>query len=126
MKYSFTLIAIGCLFAGGWAAPIPTDKFHFVDLQPKANQKLTDNFGSGAEGNNLKELPTGIQTFDGIKYKIEEKHLQLGSKMVEKMPEKIEGIKVEKTCTKLHILHATCYGVIRTKRARLGSSKMIL
>src|SRR5262249_24813460 len=86
-------------------------KFTAVDLQPQANQKLADNFGSGREGNNLAELPKGEQTFEGVKFKIEDGLIQLGSKLLkEQRPDKVEGIKVGKTFAKLHILHARCYG----------------
>ena len=34
-------------------APAPPGKFTFVNLQPHVNQKFTDNFGSGRDGNDL-------------------------------------------------------------------------
>ncbi len=41
----------------------------YLDLQPKANQKLKDNFHSDEfAGNNLADLPTGKQTFAGVKF----------------------------------------------------------
>src|SRR5262245_44039612 len=98
----------------GWvlgAAPAPDDKKLFpVDLQPQANRKLTDNQGSGTEGNHLKELPTGEQTFGGIRFKVGDGLIQLGSKLMDTMPDKVEGIQVGRRCAKLHILHATCFG----------------
>src|SRR5262249_6045471 len=86
-------------------------KLTFVDLQPQANQKLTDNFGSGREGNNLTQLAKGEQTFEGVRFKVEDGFLQLGSPLLkEEKPDKLEGIKVGKAFTKLYILHATGYG----------------
>ena len=55
------------LFALASLAPAaPPGKFTFVDLKPYANQKLTDNFGSGREGNNLKALGKGGRTLGGM------------------------------------------------------------
>jgi hypothetical protein len=110
MKQFLGLIATCCVLVAAWAAPVPAEKFHFVDLQPKANQKLTDNLGTGRKGNDLKELPTGAQTFEGIKFTVGESLIQLGSKVLDKMPAKVEGIKLEKSFSKLHILHATGFG----------------
>jgi hypothetical protein len=87
-------------------------KFTYVDLKPHSNQKLSDNFGSGREGNNLVDLPVGEQAFKGVKFKIEDGLIQLGSNMLKKeKPKKVEGIKVGRTFTKLHLLHATVYGL---------------
>ena len=82
-----------------------------VDLQPKANQKLTENFHLNAfEGNNLTQLPKGESLFDGVKFKIEDRLIQLGCKHVKDKPDKVEGIQVGKKFTKLYILHATGFG----------------
>src|SRR5262245_62153088 len=83
----------------------PEGKFSYVDLQTKTNVKLADNF-SGTDGNTLTELAAGEQDLGGIKFKIGEGVLQLGSKILDKMPPKIEGINVQRPVTKLHILHA--------------------
>jgi RNA polymerase sigma factor (sigma-70 family) len=93
------------------AAPAPVQKepSPYLDLQEKANQKLTDNFHSAAEGNSLSDLPTGMQTFADVKFSIGRGVVQLGSQKVKDMPEKIEGIKVGQKFDKLHILHATGY-----------------
>jgi len=84
--------------------------FHFVDLQPHANQKRADNMGRGFPGSSLSSLPGGEQSFGGIKFKVGEGLLQLGSTILEAKPEKIAGIKVDAKCAKVHILHATCFG----------------
>jgi hypothetical protein len=95
-----------------WAADDKKDdkKWSFVDLQPKANQKLKEDFhGNAFPGNNLESLPQGEQTFEGVKFKIGEGLIQLTSTQQEvaDKPEKVEGIKVDAACVKLHILHAT-------------------
>src|SRR5437764_1353307 len=96
----------------GLALPELADpKFSPVDLQPQANQKLTDNFGTGREGNNLASLPKGEQTLHGVKFKIGEGMLQLGSQhLKEEKPNQVNGIEVGKAFAKLHFLHATGYG----------------
>jgi hypothetical protein len=82
----------------------------YIDLQPKGNQKLKDDFHSGnLPGNNLANLPTGKQTFAGVKFNIGDAAIQLGSQRVEDKPEKVQGIKVDQKFDKLHILHATGY-----------------
>src|SRR5262249_1709507 len=60
---------------------------------------------------NLAVLPGGEKKFAGVKFKIGDGVLQLGSTLVEGKPEKIEGIAVGQTFAKLHILHATGYQV---------------
>jgi hypothetical protein len=84
--------------------------FHFVDLQEQANQKRTDNMGRGFPGSSLGVLPGGEQTFGGIKFKVGDGLLQLGSTILEGKPERIVGIKVDAKCAKVHVLHATCFG----------------
>jgi hypothetical protein len=96
-------------FLGVAFATAADTKLTYVDLQPQANQKLADSFGSGVEGNNLAELPKGEQTFAGIKFKIDEGAIQLGSKVLDKMPEKVT-IPVNRAFATLHLLHATQYG----------------
>jgi hypothetical protein len=89
----------------------PPEKFSAVDLKSHTNQKLKENFGSGAEGNNLAGLLSGGKTFEGVNFKIDDGVIQLASRLIQKkQPNKVEGIKVDKACVKIHILHATCYG----------------
>ena len=54
-------------------------------------------------------LPAGEQTLEGVKFKIGEGMIQLGSQTITDKPDKVEGIKVDKKFAKLHILHATGY-----------------
>jgi hypothetical protein len=104
-------VAVALCVLASLAPAAPMGKFLFVDLKPYANQKLTDNFGSGREGNNLKALRAGGRTFAGVNFKIGEGVIQLGSKLLgAEKPNKVEGIKVDQSCAKIHILHATGYG----------------
>ena len=82
----------------------------FVDLQPKGNRKLAVS-EPDSPGNNLKELRQGEQTLAGVKFRIGESLLQLGSRRRANYPEKIEEIEVNnKAAAKVYFLHATEFG----------------
>jgi WD40 repeat protein len=84
----------------------------YVDLQPKANQKLKETFisANNFEDNHLAELKQGKQTLEGFKFNIGEGMIYLANKKLkDKLPEKVEGIKVVAKFAHLHILHATAY-----------------
>jgi hypothetical protein len=94
------------------AVPAPKEKFTFIDLSSKANHERSDAFHSGTQdGNTLADLPKGEQKLGGVKFSIGASVLQLASTQVMDKPEKIEGIKVGRTLTRLHILHATGFQV---------------
>jgi hypothetical protein len=98
------------LFALG-ASPAPPGKFEFINLDPHGNQKLSDSFGSGTQGNDLAGLKKGERTCAAVNFKIGEKVVQLGSKLLStERPNKTEAIKVDKAFAKLHILHSTEFG----------------
>lgn len=108
-----TLFILGIPFATlAMALAAPADsEFTDIDLQPQANQKLADPLGSGRAGNDLAEVPKGEQTFEGVKFKIDDGFLQLNSPLLKEQRAKaIEGIPVGKPFAKLHILHSTAYG----------------
>lgn len=110
------LILTTCLMGAAAAAP-DEEIFTCVDLRDRANQDLSANLGRGAEGNNLAELPRGEQTFKGVKFKVEDRFIQLGSPMLrEKKADMVEGIEVGAAFAKLQILQGTFYG----KRTAIG------
>src|SRR5207302_11284519 len=111
MKWHVLLVTgLGCVL-GTLQAAQETKKFSYVDIQPKANQKLTDTFGGSPEGNTLDSLPKGEQTLEEVKFKIADGLIQLGSRLLkEAKPDQVEGIRLGKAFAKLHILHATQYG----------------
>src|SRR5262249_12814578 len=80
----------------------------YVDLQPKANQKLADSF-TGVKGNTLRELPQGQQMLGGVRFKIGESAIQLGGGFARDHPQKVEGIAIDQTFRRLQILHATAF-----------------
>jgi hypothetical protein len=90
-----------------FSAPAPDQETIFLDLQAKANERLT----GPQPGNDLADLPQGKQTFEGIKFDIGEKMIHLGCTQVKEKPQKVEGVKVGQKVGKLHILHATHYAV---------------
>jgi hypothetical protein len=91
----------------------PQKPLVYVDLQPKANQKLSDSL-HGFGGNDLAELPKGEQSFGGVKFKVEDGYLRLSGNIETgnqpKKPEKLEGIAIGKSIARVHILHGTGYG----------------
>jgi hypothetical protein len=100
----------------GLLSPVPADKaVTYLNIQPQANQDLAANLGRGAPGNNLLELPRGEQALGGVRFKVEEHFIQLGSPVLrKKMPDKVEGIPVGRAFARLQILHGTFYGTGKT------------
>jgi hypothetical protein len=73
-----------------------------IDLAPYANQKLGERFHNYRDGNDLAALPTGPQTFAGVKFAVGPGVVQLGAGK----PAKVEGIKVGLKAERLQFLHA--------------------
>ena len=109
-KLLLATAAWGILGAAAGRADDKEKPTTYIDLQPKANQKLAEDFDPNTEGNNLAQVPKGEQKLEGVKFKIDESLVQLGSKIKPGKPEKISGIKVDKAFAKLHILQATEFG----------------
>jgi hypothetical protein len=104
----FYLLLSICCFVASAKADVDEKVFVSIDLKEYANHKPGDTAVDG-EGNDL-ALEPGEHVLKGIKVTIGESVLQLGSKLFEQRPAKIEGIKVDRKVTKLHILHATAFG----------------
>src|SRR5262249_51048560 len=107
------LTLAACFLLAGASAAAPAPKWKepgptFLDLTTHTNHKLKDDFNSGRyANNNLAALPTGKQTFAGVKFHVGEGLMQLGSANFKGKPEKVEGIKVGRMLQRLHFLHAT-------------------
>jgi hypothetical protein len=114
MRRFLIVAAIGGLVslatAKMFSAPVPPQRFTTVDLKDKFTHKLKDKFGNDPREGNFLTIEKGEQMLGGIKFQIGEGVVQLGSKVWQEMPEKVEGIKVGRKFAKLHILHATGYG----------------
>jgi hypothetical protein len=83
---------------------------HPVDLSRHFNEKLDGGYGRIGPGNNLANLPRGENRFGDATFKVGEGMMQLGSRQAPNFPDRIKGIKVERTCDKIHVLQATLYG----------------
>jgi len=108
----FLAVAAPIITCSVLAAPAPkTVGRTYIDLQPKANQKLVDDVGGRTPNNTLAEVPTGEKTLAGVKFKIGEKYIQLNSPLLkDPKPEKVDGIAVGRKLDKLHLLHSTIFG----------------
>ena len=105
------LLPLAAILAVVGVAPAPPGKYTFVNLQPHVNQKLTDNFGSGRDGNDLVAVGKEGRTFGGANFRLADGVIQLGSQLLgSPKPSKVEGIKVDHTFAKIHIVQSTCYG----------------
>lgn len=100
-----TFTSVGC--KGDPEPRDPDANLVFIDLQPHANQKLTDPFHSGRAGNNLAELSTGKQQLGSTSFDIQPSIIQLGNDKIKDKPREVMGIGVNHKLKKLHILHAT-------------------
>jgi serine/threonine protein kinase/WD40 repeat protein/thiol-disulfide isomerase/thioredoxin len=92
----------------------PQGKLSHVDLQPKANKKLGDTTWMNTSADWLGELPQGEQTFGGVKFRIGQGSIHLGStdpQLLDK-PRQVEGIQVKVNLTSLYILHSTRCGFV--------------
>jgi len=104
-----TVVALAIICCSALNA-LAQQEYVCLDLSALMNRKLTDNLGSGIEGNSLASLPTGEQIFNRVKFTVGPGLLVLGGRVQEDEPDKIEGIPVKRAFTKLHVLHATCFG----------------
>ena len=88
-------------------APAPADlprNLAFIDLQPLGNDRLDQ--GPGGGGNDLAELPRGVQKLGDSWFTIAPLMIHLRGQQVPNLPAKVEGIKVGATCARLRFLHA--------------------
>jgi hypothetical protein len=99
---SFLTIAVATAFAGD-------REIICLDLRSHGNQKLNSNFHNDRAGNNLAALPVGKQVLDGIIFEIGESLIHLNCTQLKDMPDKVEGIRVDRSFERLHILHAAAF-----------------
>jgi len=78
------------------------EKYQPVDLQSKANQKLTDNLGTGAEGNNSRSCRPALRTSVASSSPLAKASSNLAARFRQDARQ-VEGIKLGKSFAKLHI-----------------------
>lgn len=109
MRFPSLIVACGLL--GTAAVEKGGTTFSSVNILPRTNESLDADLGRGATGNNLSALPRGDQTFAGVRFRIEDRFILLGSRLSkETRADKVEGIEVGKTFNRLHVLQGTFYG----------------
>ena len=92
----------------------PKGRLVYLDLAPYTNELLSKPKGTTA-GNDLLELGSGEQTLAGVRFRIGDSTIQLGSKRLSKEPSQVESIPVQRRVATLYLLHAAQWG-----DARLG------
>ena len=99
----------------------PLAKPGLVNLSEFYNAALTDSW-HGSSGNNLAELPAGLQTLSGVEWDLRGL-VQLGSKSpsAKNFPEEVKGIKVHQKCRRLHFLHAVGFGAVGDEGTQIGT-----
>ena len=80
----------------------------YLDLQPVANQKLTDVVGDN--GHSLADFPQKRREFAGVPFQSGPGYLRLKGKNRPDLPAEVTEIRVGFAFDKLHILHGTEYG----------------
>jgi hypothetical protein len=108
MRRLFILAWVGGLLGAAFAQAVPLRRGKertYLDLQPKANLKLTEPLQDGRPANNLAALPRGDQKLGGVKFNIGDRLIQLEGPG-KTFPTKVEGIAVGRKFAKLFILHA--------------------
>jgi len=92
-------------------ARAPGTARQMIDLSSHYNGALNDTWQAGGMANNtLKDLPTGIQTFDGVSFDIRGV-VQLSGRGAEQelsvqFPKEAAGIVVKQEARKIHFLHS--------------------
>jgi hypothetical protein len=86
-----------------------------IDLTPYTNTKLTEAplCWKGNNANNLAELPAGTNIFAGVPFDVEGAIYLTGGWLKnhyhKKYPAKLEGIRIDRRCSKIYLLHCAGY-----------------
>jgi hypothetical protein len=105
----------------------PKARPELIDLSAHYNAALTDSWHpasnmAGETGNDLSELPRGVQKLDGIEFDLRGLIQVSGSGDQNSrgpFPEAAKGIKVGLRCARLHFLHGT--GFVDREGQKIGS-----
>jgi hypothetical protein len=98
----------------------PQAKPALINLSAYYNASLTESWHGGTK-NDLASLPTGVQNFDGVDYDVRG-IIQLGSKDRGgvRFPARIDGIKIQQKCARLHFLHSAGFGAVTNEGDEVG------
>jgi hypothetical protein len=80
----------------------------YLDLQPVANQKLTDV--TGDNGHSFAQLQQKRREFGGVPFQVGPGYVRLRGKNRPELPAEVTDVRVGMKCDKLHILHGTEFG----------------
>ncbi|HKS38221.1 MAG TPA: hypothetical protein VJW76_13575, partial [Verrucomicrobiae bacterium] len=91
-----------------------------IDLGRHYNAPLSPSWqsvgpGQYAEGNDLAELPHGVQTLAGVRFDVRGVIQLASARTVEvgdKFPKEVSGVDVGRKCRRLHFLHNAVFGVV--------------
>jgi hypothetical protein len=99
----------------------PRTKPSLIDLTAYYNAALTESW-QGNSKNDLASLPTGVENFAGVDYDVRG-IVQVGGKeqAAEHFPARIEGIKIQQKCARLHFLHSAGFGAVTDEGQQVGS-----
>ena len=94
-------------------ADFPTRDPHapprLLDLSEQYNGLLTDSW-QGFPGNHLAELHTGVEKYAEVPFDVRGVIQLRGLDFPFRFPEKVEGIRVNQKCSRIHFLHGTAFG----------------
>lgn len=88
----------------------------YLDLQPVANQKLTDV--TGDNGHSLARVPQQRREFGGVPFQVGPKFVRLKGTNRPELPAGAVGVRVGFAFDRLHVLHGTEYGAFGDAKHR--------
>jgi hypothetical protein len=102
----------------------PKAPANLLDLTPFYNASLTESW-HGNSGNDLSELPRGLQTTKDAQFDIRG-IVQLGSKSptAGRFPSQIKDIPVHQKCRRIHFLHSAGFGAV-TEEGKLVATYVV-
>jgi serine/threonine protein kinase/WD40 repeat protein/tetratricopeptide (TPR) repeat protein len=89
-------------------------KPNLIDLSPWYNTALTENWHTGDQGHSLTNLPTGIQSFNGIAFDVRGAIHLSGIQLARyrsDYPQRVDAIPLGSKLGRLHVLHAASWSV---------------
>jgi hypothetical protein len=105
----------------GYPPRDPQAKPELIDLSPYYNTALTESWHSNARSD-LAVLPIGVHNFAGVDFDVRGM-VQVANKerAAERIPTRIDGIKIRRKCTSLHFLHSAGFGSVSDEGQLVGS-----